>query len=520
MITLRDYQKECIEEINKAEHLGIRRQIVVLATGSGKTIIFGSLIAERNERSLIIAHTNELLLQAQDKLKMIAPTLSTGLLCSDRKEFDSQVVISSIQSACRPKNLERLKEQNFKIVVIDESHHSAADTYKTVIKALGCSESDGPLLLGFTATAFREDGKGLAEVFDKVTFELGISDLIEKGHLVKPKGIRIFSEIDLGKLELSDGDYKKTSLIEVMDTEEMVVSVVDAYIEHAEFLPTICFGCSILHARHLQVEFKKRGVSSETISGKTPKEEREEILNRFSSGKIDVLTNCSLLCEGIDLPRTEAIIIARPTKSRGLFIQMAGRALRPFPNKTSALILDFGEIAHDLMTRSELFKDVLTNSKEIDKDKELFEKVMKSYPDSLNQRIKLSAVKIELLSKKQGFAWSVDFEGRYFVKGFGSTKLRIDSLGKERYAVRFYKEEEVRKEFGYDLEFDQAFSLASDIVERNKKVFALSDLDALWRKAPASQKQKDFLMKKRLSAGIQGLTKGQAAIIIGSGCFN
>lgn len=517
MFDLRPYQAACIEAINTAEASGIKRQIAVAATGAGKTCIFASLLAQRNQRALILAHTGELLQQAQEKLRMIAPGISSGLVCADQKEFDSQVVISSIQSALQPKNLSKLKEQNFEIIIVDEAHHAAAASYRSVLKDLGCKSNGDVLLLGFTATAFREDGKGLAEVFDKVIFEVGIKELIQGGYLIKPQGIRMLSNLDLSRVETSDGDYNAKSLSQVMDTPEMIAAAVESYIEHAEYLPAICFGCSIEHADNLAKAFIKRGVKAASINGKTPKDERNRILKSYGNGEIDVITNCSILCEGYDAPHTQAVIIARPTRSRGLFTQMAGRGLRLFPNKARALILDFGDSAHSLVTSAELLQDAEVISIEDERLETAFKDKMSSYPTKLNQRLKLAAVQAELLAEENGFAWSKDFRGRYYVKGSGEELIRIDRESESLYSVRLYDGHSVKKEYGSKLDFEYAFCLANEVIKKNKDLYVLSDLKASWRNEGISQKQIDYMKKGRFSAGLESLTKGQAALIIGSG---
>lgn len=519
MIELRDYQIDCLRAIEEAETRGVRRQLISAPTGSGKTVIFAALIAERTEwRTLVLANAIELLQQAKNKLHMIAPTISAGMVCGDEKNFEGQVVISSIQSAALPQNLDKLKEQGFDLIIIDEAHRGAADSYKNALEALEAGKEGGPLLLGFSGTCFRSDEKGLAEVFDEVVFEISISELIEAGYLVRPNGIKLLSDLDLNRVKVANGDYDAASLAQAMDTPEMVSAAVDAYQEHAEGVPAIAFACTIAHAEHLSEEFSRRGISSAAVSGQTPKAEREAILRDYSAGEIDVLCNCALLTEGVDLPRCSAVIIARPTKSRGLFAQMCGRALRLYPNKSEALILDFGEVDHSLVTPAELLEDEEQDEKERE-EKARRKEILDRYPAELNQRVKTAAVQMDLFSESNGFAWSKDFKNRYYLKGPSDEMLRIEPTG-ATFAVRYLRGESVLEEYGAELDFSYAFSVATAVAAENRERFVIADLHAPWRDLPISEGQLNFLRKKRFKNGLDELTRGQASSLIASGALN
>ena len=161
-ITLRNYQQECLDAIKRLANQGTRRQLISIGTGGGKTVVFASLIRElcKYKRIIVVAHTHELLYQAKDKLLMLAPDVNVGLVDGSHKEFSAQVVIVSVQSACIEKNLKKLKEQNFELFIYDECHHSGTDTARKLINELGFGKGTKKLLCGFTATGWREDGKG------------------------------------------------------------------------------------------------------------------------------------------------------------------------------------------------------------------------------------------------------------------------------------------------------------------------------------------------------------------------
>src|SRR3990167_9487562 len=190
-ITLRPYQTESISAIKEQCSKGIRRQIISLPPGSGKTVIFASIIKDTGMRALVFVHTRELLEQAQDKIKMIAPGLGVGLVDGDHKQFDSPVVICSIQAAGYESNLSKLIKQDFELIIADECHHFATDKTRKILNALGVGEKTNKLLVGFTATPSRNDNKGLGEVFDQIVFERDINFMIKNGYLCPPKALKI-----------------------------------------------------------------------------------------------------------------------------------------------------------------------------------------------------------------------------------------------------------------------------------------------------------------------------------------
>ncbi len=215
---LRKYQRECIDSILRLKDQGKHRLLVSLATAGGKTVVFSHLIKEVGGRTIIIAHTIELLKQAQKTLKMVAPQLTVGLVNEHYKEFYTDVVICSIQSAGIEANLKKLKAQEFTTLIYDECHHSASDGSRRVLDELGFGKGTNKLLVGCTATAFRNDRKGLGEVFDVVAFERTAVDLINDGYLVPPKGYKVATDIDLSKVKTVDGDFSQASLSDVMNT--------------------------------------------------------------------------------------------------------------------------------------------------------------------------------------------------------------------------------------------------------------------------------------------------------------
>ena len=370
---LRDYQIDCLKAIEDKQDSGISRQMVVLPTGAGKTVIFSELIKDRNLKTLVIAHRIELLEQARDKLEITAPKMSVGIFCGDEKCHDKQVTIASIQAASRPKALEILKNEDYGLLIIDEAHHAAAKTYRTLIDELGFNEnSSNKLLVGFTATPKRGDNVRLDNVFQEIIYHYTIRKLVHRGYLIKPHGIHVKIGVDLRSVQQQMGDFKKESLRAIMSTDKARSIVVDTVKKYASKRRSIVFGVDIQHAEDLKDDISAAGFTCEAVHSKIPLDKRRSILKDFAEGNLQFVTNPMILTEGFDCPVADCMINAAPTMNRSLYVQKAGRVLRLSPNKHDALLIDFGITSrkHSLCTAITLMGDeivyrVVTDSSEL-----------------------------------------------------------------------------------------------------------------------------------------------------------
>ncbi len=513
-LPLRPYQNECLEAIRKCHIEGQHRLLVSLPTGAGKTVIFANLIKETSYRTLVLAHTCELLDQAKEKIQMICPSLNVGIVNASSKQFDSDVVVCSIQSAIVPSNLTKLSDQGFDLVIADECHHFAAESPRKVLNELGFGKGTNRLLVGFTATPFRSDGYGLGEIFDVVSYERNIKHMIADGYLCSPKGLKIATDIDLSKVKSVDEDFQVSSLAEVMDTKELNEIAVDAYLKNANGKQTICFGVTVQHAKNLAACFQNYDVSAKAIYGDMPKDERANILKEYRSGNIQVLCNCNVLTEGFDAPETACVIVARPTKSKGLYQQMVGRGLRLWPNKTECIILDFCDKNHSICSSAILFEDT-EQQKQEEKYKESEKEIRSALPPNLNQKLKAAIINFDPLS--ESFVW-VREDKAYTLKGTGKSILAILPQDNDRYKVILSSKNETQL-IAEGLSFEYAFATAEDFAKENRKLFVLSDLEAEWRNQPITERQKETIRSKGYRAGIENLSRGQASILIGSGAL-
>lgn len=515
MLKLRDYQEEALKVIARRYDEGVNRQLLSLATGAGKTVIFATMISEWKRPTLVLAHTNELLTQARDKIKMVAPGLDVGILNGQTKGLDHAVVVASIQSARQPETLAALQARDFSLLVADECHHFAAPGTRTVLELLGFSQDVEKLLVGFTATPFRSDGIGLGGIFDEVVFEKSVCSLIEGGYLVPPRGIRISTDLDLRGVAQNRGDYAGSALAAVMDTQEVRSLVFEAYQKHAMGRSTICFASSVQHARSLAEGFNSMGISAHCVHGGTPREERDKAIAGFKDGEIEVLTNCNVLTEGYDAPSTECVIVARPTRSRGLYQQMVGRGLRRFPGKSECLVLDFGDQAHTLCSTVILLPDAEGSHKREQSIKSREKDLKKSLPDSLNVNLKRAYVSANLLSEE--FNWTRQGIG-YVLRGAEGQELMVMASGENVYNVVF-SSGGARKYLARDLSFEYAFGAAEDFARENRILFILADRDAAWRGSPITARQLELFRKRGFKNGIDRLTRGQASDLIGAGAL-
>ena len=329
MTQLRAYQEDIITEVERH-----RRPIIVAPTGSGKTVMASGIIQQaENRHVLFLAHRRELIHQAKHKLADFG--ISAGLiLAGEPLDPMRRVQIASVQTLWSRCMRGSTDLPHADIVFVDEAHHVRARTYQKILEQYPHAK-----IIGMTATPCRRDGRGLGNVFDCLVECPQVQALIDLGYLVKTKVFAPYRP-DLKGVSVRKGDYVERELAARMDRAELVGDIVSHWHRHAERRKTVVFASGVGHSRHLMEEFVKSGVRAEHIDGSTPKEERDEILRRLSVGDLELVTNCMVLTEGWDMPDVACCVLARPTKSEGLYRQMVGRVIRPAEGKDHALILD------------------------------------------------------------------------------------------------------------------------------------------------------------------------------------
>lgn len=341
LLRLRPYQTECLEAVAKAHGSGMDRPAVVLPTGTGKTVIFSHL-AQRNVgggrgRVLILVHRDELADQAMDKIRSLAPHLSVGKVKAKDDETGADVVVASVQTVSRANRLAALVgSQNlaapFGLVIHDEAHHSVAESWRRISAAFPDARH-----VGFTATLARGDGVGLGSVWSEVVYTRSPLWMISRGYLVDVKGRTVSLDgLDLDAVKKTGGDYAAGALGSALidaDGPELIAKAVRTY---ALGRRTIVFTPDVASAHATADALDGAAV----VTGATPRDERVRIYEAFRTGAASVLVSCMVLTEGFDAPWADCAVIARPTRSPSLYIQMVGRVLRPWPGKGDALVLN------------------------------------------------------------------------------------------------------------------------------------------------------------------------------------
>nr|DAN95074.1 MAG TPA: Chromatin remodeling complex ATPase [Caudoviricetes sp.] len=337
-LQMRPYQQAAREAIHAEWNDGRRRTLLVLPTGTGKTIVFAAVTEDQvrsGSRVLVLAHRGELLEQAADKIKR-----STGLASAVEKAeqtcLDSwcRVVVGSVQSLQRPARLEQFPADYFGTIIIDEAHHAITDGYQRVLEHF--PEAN---VLGVTATPDRGDMRNLGEVFDSLAYEYKLTQAIREGYLCPILAQTIPLQLDISQVTLSGGDFAVGGL----------GTALDPYLEQiAAEMQTACAGRKtvvflplIKTSQKFRDILNSKGFRAAEVNGQS--EDRAEILSDFSNGKYNVLCNSMLLTEGWDCPSVDCIVVLRPTKVRSLYSQMVGRGTRlsPETGKKDLLLLDF-----------------------------------------------------------------------------------------------------------------------------------------------------------------------------------
>lgn len=334
MITLRPYQEAALGELRARAAEGLSRLLFVAPTGAGKTVLASALIAGARacgSRVLFIAHRYELIEQA---VRQIATggTTHIGVIRADDERTDptAPVQVATIQS------LSRRKLPSADVVIVDEAHRVMGASYQRAVAAY-----PDATIIGLTATPCRLDGKPLGDIFQKIVMVASYSQLIELGNIVKPKCFTSPIDMSLEDVKTRAGDYDLEALEIAMTEPKILGSVAEEWQRLSGGRRSVVFACTIAHSKAIQRTFSARGISCEHLDGNTPLAQRIAILARLDTGETKVVSNVGVLCEGWDQPSVKYIAIVRPTKSLALYMQMAGRALRPW-NGVTPIICDHG----------------------------------------------------------------------------------------------------------------------------------------------------------------------------------
>lgn len=335
---LRPYQQQAKDAIFSEWKNGIKKTLLVLPTGCGKTIVFAKVAEEcvkGGSRVLILAHRGELLDQAADKIGR-----STGLGCATEKAEQTclgswfRIVVGSVQSMMREKRLNQFPNDYFNTIIIDEAHHCISDSYQKVLRHFPDAE-----VLGVTATPDRGDMQNLGTVFESLAYEYTLPKAIKEGYLSPIKAVTIPLKIDMSAVGVQAGDFKSGDIATALDPYlESIAEEMEKYCSNKK---TVVFLPLVKTSQKFRDILNNHGFKAAEVNGDS--KDRAEILEAFDKDQYNVLCNSMLLTEGWDCPSVDCIVVLRPTKVRSLYCQMVGRGTRlsPETNKDHLLLLDF-----------------------------------------------------------------------------------------------------------------------------------------------------------------------------------
>lgn len=412
---LRPYQQESREAIQKEWSNGVKKTLLVLPTGCGKTIVFSKVIEDRvkmGERVLVLAHRGELLDQASEKLEK-----STGLKTALEKAENTcigsffRVVVGSVQTLQNEKRLSKFPPNYFDTIIIDEAHHAVSNGYQRVLNHF--EESN---VLGVTATPDRGDMQNLGSYFESLAYEYKLPEAIRSGYLSPIKALTLPVQIDLSSVSQQAGDFKTRDLGSALDP--YLESIATEMVEHCKDKKTVVFLPLVATSQKFKDLLNEKGFKAAEVNGES--KDRAEILEDFENDKYNVLCNSMLLTEGWDCPSVDCIVVLRPTKVRSLYSQMVGRGTRLFPGKDHLLLLDFlwhterHELCHPahLITSSdEVAKKMTEKVEESELPLDIMEQIEQAEKDVVLEREEALAKQLsEMKRRKKKLVDPLQFE--------------------------------------------------------------------------------------------------------------
>ncbi|KAK5729240.1 putative ATP-dependent helicase IRC3 [Elasticomyces elasticus] len=350
---LRPYQEEVIQSVLDYLGRGEKRLGVSLATGGGKTVVFSHLI-DRIEaptasaaRTLIVAHKQELVDQAVEHCRRLYPHRIIEVeMAGQHASGSAEITVASVATLNSKNRLQKFDASTFKLLIVDEAHHIVAKSYMNVLRHFGLDKRETKpvtALVGVSATLSRSDGLGLGKALDHIVYHKDYLAMIEGEYLTNVIFTTVQSGTNLKGVKVSSGDFQTSSLSEAINTPETNSLTVRAWFEKAQTQgrrSTLVFAVDVAHVTSLAATFRKFGMDARFVTGTTDKQIRKETVQAFRNGDFPVLLNCGVFTEGTDIPNIDCILLARPTKSSNLLVQMIGRGLRLHSNKKNCHVID------------------------------------------------------------------------------------------------------------------------------------------------------------------------------------
>lgn len=509
---LRPYQLQCLEALAQATARGVQRPLCVLPTGAGKTALFASYLGRHSQaRQLILVHRDELIDQTCKKLAIWAPELTPGVVKAERNDIQQRTVVASIQTLQRSARLAQLAPPN--LIIVDECHHVERDnSWWRTLAHLGAFTEGGPLAIGWTATPFRSNNApivGPELPFQECVYAFSLPEAITQGYLVGIENKHIFIEMNLDKVKQTAGDWSADALGDAMIDADAPTAIVEAWLTHAQGKRTLVFTPNIAMATATEEAFSEAGICVATIFGHTPIDARQEIYAHWRQGTIDVVVNVMVLTEGFDEPSVECIVLARPTRSKVLYMQAIGRGLRPYPGKESCLVLDCVGACHrhEIMSLAMLYG--LAEVKETPPESEQEESEGEGISDSAEQEDDpqgaldihdprkmtgaLRAVELSLY-RRSPLHWIPTRKGAHVLAlKDGVLRLRCVDILQDHWCIE-WKSRTALTRLATNLPLVYAQGIAEDTAREHGEKWLLAP-GASWRQGMASPAQQQFARK-------------------------
>lgn len=334
LMELRPYQIKIIDDTCDAIK-NKNKQLIVVPTGGGKTVIFAHIIQKLGLKTLIIAHTKELIAQAKNTLSGIA------------KDVDYSV--ETVQRMGSLRTLNKMDGSEYGLIIFDECHRAGARSYKNITEKFHNAK-----IIGVTATPFRHDGQKISDIFGKSICSISILDMIKEGFLCDFEGYRVSTGVSLREISTTRGDFISSRLSSVINVKNRNELIVREYLKICPHDKTLAFTANIDHAEELAKEFRMNGIICEAVHGKNSETKRKKLISDFKTGKVQILVNCQILTEGFDDPSIQCLIMARPTTSKTLYMQMIGRGSRIYPGKEACKVIEFTDNDYDVCQLEEI----------------------------------------------------------------------------------------------------------------------------------------------------------------------
>lgn len=498
-MSLRPYQRSAIDALERDWSTGLLRLGISLPTGTGKTHVMSELANNyaltdfldrpgmlRAGRVLVLVHRDTLVEQTERKMREHAgPGVTIGVVKAERDVVGAHIIVASVHTLRNEKRLARVPHPD--LIIVDEAHVSMSPTYERIFTRFSAAR-----VAGFTATWTRSDSKRLGDFWQKISFSRDIRWAIKHGFLVPPRGIAVGSPEHLldGVRTGRGGDYREDDLGEAVSVETVRDNVVRAFFEHGQGRSPALFAPTVAAAEYFRAGLVAAGVPAAGIYATTGPRDRKRIFDGYRRREIPLLTTCTALAEGWDAPWCSSVFLVRPTKHRGLFIQMVGRSLRLWPSKSDALVLDFVGGANGVSLSLDA---ILTQTAEHDELEDETEKEEREALDAADDSDALYVVgrgtkPIDLFSGSEA-KWLTTEYGVPFIATSRELYFVCQPPDSDTWAVGLCKKDQLKggRWLRYGVDLDDALNYATIVAVEDDPTVARSD--TRWRKNKPSQEQ-------------------------------